>query len=314
MEILEGIGTFSKIEKGVVATIGVFDGVHRGHQAIIEKCVEAAHEIRCPSMLITFDRHPLEVVGDAKTPLVLTPMKRKLVLIEDLGVEYVAILRFNRELSELSPHDFCLGVLVDGFGAKAVSVGKNFHFGIYGSGDVESLAILGKEMGFEVLVVPLVPTEGGFISSTRVRKLLKSGEVQKAANDLGRFHRVYGKVVHGASRGKTLGFPTANLEIPKGVCMPMDGVYAGIAVVDGERFKCAINIGDNPTFSNVKEHAEAHIFDFKGELYGEDLFLEFHARMRNERAFPNPEELIIQMSKDVAEAKEILSNTQDSGL
>ncbi len=314
MELLEELVSFKEIERGVAVTIGVFDGVHRGHQAIIDMCVEIAQQMKVPSMLITFDRHPLEVVGDAKPPLVLTPMKRKLELIEALGVDYMVILRFNRELSELSPHDFCLKVLVEGFGVKAICVGENFHFGIYGSGDVRSLAMLGKEMGFEIIVVPLVPTEEGFISSTRVRKLLGEGKVLEAARDIGRFYRVYGKVIHGASRGKGLGFPTANMEIQEGVCIPRDGVYAGMAGMDDEVLRCAINIGDNPTFSNINEHVEAHIFDFTEEIYGEDLFLEFHSRIRDERAFPTQKELRKQMAEDVEKTKIILSNTRNSGL
>lgn len=305
MRQLKQTKEFRKYADSSVVTIGVFDGVHRGHQAIISECVKEARRRGVPSVALTFERNPREVVcGEA--PCVITAPKRKVDVLESLGLDFTISVHFSRSFSSLSPSEFCRKVLAEDLGASQVCVGENFHFGKNGSGDVRSLAEEGESLGFGVDVVALVSIELGQLSSTLIRGLICEGRVHDVMLGLGRPYTVTGKVVAGHSRGKRLGFPTANLMLDSDFCVPPDGVYAGKAVLGSGKRMCAINIGANPTFHDAATALEVFLLDFEGNLYGEELEVEFHYRLREEVAFAGEEQLVAQMKKDVKKARTLL--------
>jgi riboflavin kinase / FMN adenylyltransferase len=306
MRLLEHTRDFKKYARESVVTIGVFDGVHRGHQAIISQCVADARKRRVPSVALTFERNPREVVC-GESPCVITAPHRKLEVLESLGLDYTISVRFSRSFASLTPGEFCEKILAGHLGAKQVCVGENFHFGRGGAGDVHTLAAEGKRLGFKVDVVPLVAIELGQLSSTLIRGLIVEGRVHDVLAGLGRPYTVTGKVVAGHSRGKRLGFPTANLSLERDFCVPPEGVYAGKAILGTRKYMCAINIGTNPTFHDNEVALEVFLIDFEGNIYGEALEIEFHHRLREEIAFDGEEQLVQQMKKDVRKTKSLLS-------
>jgi riboflavin kinase/FMN adenylyltransferase len=289
-----------------VVAIGVFDGVHRGHAALVRTAAKAAAEREARSVVVTFDPHPTAVVAPHAVPAQLTSVERRIELLGALGIDAVCVLPFTKELSQLSPDYFVRHVLVGGLHAKAVVVGENWRFGHKASGDVPKLRELGAEFGFEVLAQTLSADDEAF-SSTRVRRLLAEGEVAAAADVLGRDFGIEGTVVHGAGRGGTaLGFPTANIEWTPGAAIPADGVYAGWFHHDSHRHAAAISVGTNPTFDGTARTVEAHLLDFDGDLYGERVRLDFTARLRGQVAFAGVEPLIKQIETDVADTRRAL--------
>lgn len=300
-----------------VVAIGVFDGVHRGHAALVRTAAKAAAEREARSVVVTFDPHPTAVVAPHAVPAQLTSVERRIELLGALGVDAVCVLPFTEELSQLSPDYFVRHVLVEGLHATAVVVGENFRFGHKAAGDVERLAELGEAFGFEVLPQTLsadaAPLDGSpappkeAFSSTRVRRLLAEGDVAGAADVLGRDFGIEGTVVHGAGRGGTaLGFPTANIEWAPGTAIPADGVYAGWFHHDSHRHAAAISVGTNPTFEGRDRTVEAYLLDFDGDLYGERVRLDFTARLRGQVAFAGIEPLIKQIETDVADTRRAL--------
>jgi riboflavin kinase/FMN adenylyltransferase len=289
-----------------VVAIGVFDGVHRGHAALVRTAVKAAAERDARCVVVTFDPHPTAVVAPHAMPPQLTGIDRRIELLGALGVDAVCVLPFTKELSQLSPDYFVRHVLVGGLHAKAVVVGENWRFGHKAAGDVKKLAELGEEFDFEVLPQTLTADDEAF-SSTRVRGLIAEGDVAGAAEVLGRDYGVEGTVVHGAGRGGTaLGFPTANLDIAAGTAIPADGVYAGWFHRDSHRHAAAISVGTNPTFDGTERTVEAYLLDFSGDLYGEAVRLDFTARLRGQIAFDGIEPLVKQIETDVADTRRAL--------
>jgi riboflavin kinase / FMN adenylyltransferase len=289
-----------------VVTIGVFDGVHLGHQAIISECVREAGRRKVPSVALTFERNPREVVC-GESPCIITAPRSKLEILEELGVDFTVSVRFTKRFASLQPSEFCERLLSNHLGARQVCVGENFHFGAGGKGDVRTLKEEGKRLGFDVDRVPLVTIDDlGQVSSTLIRGLIIEGRPHDVMKGLGRPYTVTGKVVPGHSRGKRLGFPTANLALDRDFCVPPDGVYAGKAVIGGAKYLCAINIGKNPTFRDTETALEVFLLDFEGDIYGEAMELEFHHRLRDEKAFAGEDELVRQMKKDVAKARALL--------
>ncbi len=288
-----------------VVTIGVYDGVHRGHQAIIGRAVARAREVRVPSVLLTFDPHPSEVVRPGSHPPVLTTQRYKADLVEALGVDVFCVLPFTPDFSRLSPAEFAHRVLVEHLHARAVVVGENFRFGHKAAGDVAELCRLGRTFGFTVEGVPLLTEAGTTLSSTYVRACVAAGDVAAAAAALGREHRVEGVVVRGDRRGRTLGYPTANLAVTAYAAVPADGIYAGWLVrrASGERLPAAVSIGTNPTFQGRERRVEAYVLDFDGELYGEHVAIDFVDRLRDIESFDGPEALVAQMDRDIAETR-----------
>jgi riboflavin kinase/FMN adenylyltransferase len=289
-----------------VVTIGVFDGVHRGHQQIIGHAVEQARDAGLSSVVVTFDPHPAEVVRPGSHPAMLTTPRRKAELLEGLGVDALCVLPFTQAFSRLTPEVFVHDVLVEHLHAAVVVVGKNFRFGHRAAGDTELLARLGERFGFTVSDTPLLAESGTTFSSTYVRACVDAGDMACAARALGREHRVEGVVVRGDRRGRELGYPTANLETHPYAAVPADGIYAGWLVRGKERMPAAISIGTNPTFSGRERRVEAYVLDFTGDLYGEHVGLDFVAHLRPTLHFDSVEALIAQIDADVAETRRLL--------
>ena len=292
-----------------MVTIGVFDGVHRGHQLIIGSAVEKARALGLPSVVLTFDPHPSEVVRPGTHPPMLTGQHVKAELLEALGVDVMCVLPFTLEFSRLDPDEFVHTVLVERLHARAVVVGENFRYGQKAAGDVASLTAAGKRFGFSVEGVPLEGTEDTTWSSTYVRSCVDAGDVEGAAAALGRDHRVDGVVVRGDQRGRDLGYPTANLEPLPWSAVPADGVYAGrLLRVSGEQLPAAISIGTNPTFAGRERRVEAYVLDAPPglDLYGEHVGLSFAARLRETLRFDGVERLVAQMGRDVARTRQLL--------
>jgi riboflavin kinase/FMN adenylyltransferase len=295
-----------------VVTIGVFDGVHRGHQRIVRAAAEIAGERGLRSVVITFDPHPDEVVRPGTHPPLLTTTRRRIELLEGLGTDAVAVVPFTLGLSKVPPDEFVQSVLVERLHAAHVIVGEDFRFGHRAKGDVALLAELGDKYDFTAAGMPLV-ADGDTISSTYIRERLEAGAVEDAANALGRPHRVEGVVVRGHQRGRALGFPTANLETMPHTAIPADGVYGGWLVCDSDRYPrfrwpAAISIGTNPTFEGEERTVEAYALDRDDlDLYGEHMAVDFQARIRDTLKFDSIDALIEEMHRDVERAREITS-------
>jgi riboflavin kinase / FMN adenylyltransferase len=297
-----------------VVTIGVFDGVHRGHQRIVARAVESAAELGLPVVVVTFDPHPDEVVRPGTHPPFLCTARRRSELLAGLGVAAVCVIPFTLEFSRLGPDEFVRAVLVDRLHAARVVVGENFRFGHKAAGDVALLAELGEKYDFTAEGVPLLTENGVTISSTGIRAMLASGEVVGAAHDLGRPHRVEGVVVRGHQRGRALGFPTANLETLPHTAIPADGVYAGWLArldTDGaelERWPAAISVGTNPTFDGRERTVEAYALDRDDlDLYGAHVAVDFGFRLRATLKFGSVDALVAQMHVDVDDARRLLT-------
>ncbi|MGH3303978.1 MAG: bifunctional riboflavin kinase/FAD synthetase [Streptosporangiaceae bacterium] len=297
-----------------VVTIGEFDGVHRGHQRIVSRARQMAADLGLPVVVVTFDPHPHEVVRPGSHPALLCTTRRRLQLLAGLGVDAVCVIPFTLEFSRLGPDEFVRMVLVDRLHATRVVVGENFRFGHKAAGDVALLAELGEKYEFAVTGVPLLSENGVTISSTAIRALLADGLVAAAAEQLGRPHRVEGVVVRGNQRGRSLGFPTANLEPPPHTAVPADGIYAGwLASLDAagtetQRWPAAISVGTNPTFDGQDRAVEAHALDRDDlDLYGMHVAVDFVARLRATVRFDSVEALVRQMHIDVGDARRLLT-------
>ncbi|GIF67046.1 riboflavin biosynthesis protein [Asanoa ishikariensis] len=288
-------------------TIGVFDGVHRGHQAIIGHLVKRANDLSVRSVVVTFDPHPAEVVRPGSHPAILTEPKRKAELIEALGVDVLCVVPFTQDFSRVPAEEFVHDALVQSLHAALVVVGENFRFGHKAAGDVPLLERLGRTFGFGVEGAPLVSEDSTVFSSTYIRSCIDAGDVRAAAAALGRPHRLEGIVVRGDQRGTEIGFPTANLSVHRYAAVPADGIYAGWLLRRGERLPAAISIGTNPTFSGRERRVEAYILDFDGDLYGERVALDFVVRLRDMLKFDGVEPLVAQMHDDVAQTRQALA-------
>jgi riboflavin kinase/FMN adenylyltransferase len=294
-----------------VVTIGSYDGVHRGHQLIIKHAVDRARELGVPSVVVTFDPHPSEVVRPGSHPPLLAPHHRRAELCADLGVDALLILPFTTEFSKLSPADFVAKVLVDKLHAKAVVEGPNFRFGHKAAGNVDFLREQGETYDFDVEVVELYVSGsaggGQPFSSTLTRRLVAEGDVEGAREILGRPHRVEGIVVRGAQRGRELGFPTANVETLPHTAIPADGVYAGWLHVEGEAMPAAISVGTNPQFDGTERTVEAYAIDRVGlDLYGLHVAVDFLAYVRGMAKFDSIEALLEAIADDVKRSRELI--------
>jgi riboflavin kinase/FMN adenylyltransferase len=294
-----------------IVTIGVFDGVHRGHQRIVGRAMQVAAERRLPVVVVTFDPHPDEVVRPGSHPPFLCTVRRRAELLAGLGTDAVCVLPFTLEFSRLDPDEFVQAVLVDRLHAAGVVVGENFRFGHRAAGNVTLLGELGEKYEFTAEGVPLLADDGFTISSSRIRELLAAGDVAAAAADLGRPHRIEGVVVRGHQRGRTLGFPTANLQPPPHTAVPADGVYAGWLTafdpdgLEAGRWPAAISIGTNPTFGGRERIVEAYALDRDDlDLYGAHVAVDFAIRLRGMVKFSSADELVTQMHLDVDRARE----------
>lgn len=303
---------------GNVVTIGAYDGVHLGHRALLEKVRSLADDRGLGAALLTFDRHPAQVVRPESAPKLLTSLDQKLELLEATGLlDLTCVLTFDEDRMHETAEEFVSDVLVDTLRAKVVVVGADFHFGYQRQGNVHFLRERGKALDFQVEAVELVPVAGddagAAYSSTLIRGLLMAGDVDAARRLLGRPHEVQGRVVEGDRRGRELGFPTANVAVPDETCLPAEGVYAGwfIDDIDGDERPAAINLGRRPTF--YEEGAspvllEAFVLDYEGDLYGHDARVRFVERLRAEERFESIEGLVEQMHADVDRTREVLGH------
>ena len=305
-------GGESKKRRSVV-TIGAYDGVHRGHQAVIEQVRQQAEVLDARSVVVTFDRHPASIVRPESAPLLLTDIDQKLELLASTGLDATCIVKFDEDSSREAPSDFVKRVLVDGLSAKRVIIGEDFHFGYKRGGNVALLRELGPKFDFDVTPIELISRGDGVdepVSSTAIRRALAGGQVELATQLLGHHFEVRGVVVHGDERGRTIGFPTANIEVPNQICIPADGVYAGVFVrQDGTIHNCAINLGRRPTFYEHADHSmlEAHLLDFSENLYGEKVKLTFTHFLRGERKFENIDALKMQLKLDIEQTRAVSS-------
>ena len=297
-----------------VVTIGVFDGVHQGHQRIVQRAAEMARSRNLPLVILTFDPHPDEVIRPGSHPGDLTSARRQAELLAALGADALCTLPFTLEFSRLSPDEFVRLVLADRLHATAVVVGENFRFGYRAAGDVALLLQLGEKYDFTAEGVPLLVADGATISSTYIRERLAAGDVEGAAAALGRPHRVEGVVVRGHLRGRALGFPTANLETPPHTATPADGIYAGWLIsldLDGNqtsRWPAAISVGTNPTFGEGERTVEAYALDRDDlDLYGIHAAIDFADRLRGNERFDTVDALVAQMREDVNQARSLLA-------
>ena len=289
-----------------VVTIGVFDGVHRGHAQLIGRAVQRAQELRVPAVLLTFDPHPSEVVRPGSHPAQLTTLRRRAELAEQLGVDVFCVLPFTVELSRMPPAEFVHELLVERLHVAAVVVGENFTFGHRAAGDVDLLRTLGRRFGFTTEGAGLLSQGEVTFSSTYIRSCIDAGDVAAAAEALGHPHRVEGIVVRGDRRGAGLGYPTANLSTPRYAAIPADGVYACRFVHRGRGLAAAVSVGTNPTFSGRERRVEAFVLDLDEDLYGEQVALDFVARLRGMERFESTAELVTQMDDDVARTRAVL--------
>jgi riboflavin kinase / FMN adenylyltransferase len=295
-----------------VVTIGAYDGVHLGHLAVINQVKELAAREHARSVVLTFDRHPAEIVRPESAPQLLTSPEQRLELLDATGLDATVVLHFDEAQSKESPESFIERVLIENLAVKIVVVGEDFHFGSHRAGNVRLLEGYGAEHDFVVDPVLLMERADGIeepISSTAIRRALAGGEVELATRMLGRPHEVRGKVVRGDQRGRLIGFPTANVEVPNSVCMPADGVYAGwYERPDGDVHPCAINLGRRPTFYEHADHSllEAHLLDFEGDLYGERAEVRFAHFLRSERKFDGIDAIRAQLTHDVEHARHLL--------
>lgn len=289
-------------------TIGVFDGVHRGHQALMRTVVERARERGATPAVVTFDKHPLEVVAPGKEPPMLTTLEQRARVMGAVGIEALIVLPFDDDLRGLDPEAFVREILVERLGAVHVVVGANFRFGHNQAGTIETLNDLGHRYGFATTIFALQMGEDDVVSSTMIRRHLAAGEVEKVAGELDRPFVLIGEVERGANRGAGLGFPTANLRIDRRMLLPAIGVYAGWTTIDGRRYAVATNVGVNPTFGDREDPiVEVHILDFVGDLYGQTLEVAFTHRLRDEQRFDTVADLVAQMTADVAGARSLFS-------
>ena len=311
MRTMVGLDSLEPSERGSVVTVGTFDGVHLGHRGLIARTIEKAEELGAESVALTWDRHPAETLRPDKAPPLLSTPERKRELLEETGVNAVAILPFDKEFSLMSAEDFVRDVLVQGLGTRSVLVGHDWRFGHKARGDVPLLTELGRELGFEVEGVDLQTVSGEPVTSSRARKAITGGDMEMARVLLGRPFDVDGVVVRGASRGKGIGYPTANLDVEAAIARPPIGIYAGVARVGDRRVSAAINIGVSPTFGGEPGKSpvtiEAYLLDFNEEIYDQTVRLEFWKRLRDELKFDSVDALVAQMDQDVALTRELTS-------
>ena len=311
MRICRGSERFAEADRGCVLTIGNFDGIHLGHQALLAAVVERARDLGEPAAVYTFDPHPRRVLSGGREPALVMTWEQ---LERELGARGVDVLvreRFTADFATQSPEAFLTEVVHARIAPAELFIGRDFHFGKGRGGSGETLGQLGPELGIRVVIIPQVRAGGRDVSSTRIRESLQAGAVEDAAISLGRPYAVWGRVVHGDHRGRTLGFPTVNLELENEL-VPAFGVYAThVRLFEGDQladrsFASVTNVGTRPTFEPGRVLCEAHLLDFEGDLYGRRLALSFVSRIRDERRFPDLDALARQIGEDAARARQLL--------
>jgi riboflavin kinase/FMN adenylyltransferase len=287
-------------------TIGVFDGVHAGHRYLLEELQQRAAERRLLSAVVTFDPHPQSVLHPHQQLPWLSSLEDRIRTLEELGIKVVAVLTFTPKLAQLGAREF-MSLLRKYLKMRGIMVGPDFTLGRGGEGNSSLLRALGGEMKFTVNVAPPFTIEGEVVSSTLIRQALAQGDMRRVESLMGRRFYLRGKVITSDKRGRLLGFPTANLDIKPQQALPDNGIYATITLVNGQRFPSATNVGTRPTFGEGERMVETYLLNYRGDLYGRQVRVEFVRKLRDEQRFPSAEELIVQMRKDVQEVDAILA-------
>ncbi len=304
IKVAKTVGELAGAFPCYTATIGNFDGVHKGHREILDRVIKERQGESCGSLLITFDPHPSAVLYPAKNQTTLTRLEKKIALLDEMGLEAVLVMEFTLQLAKMDPRDFIADILLP-LNVRVLYVGHDFHFGSGRTGNAEFLAKEGQRYGFDVHVVEQVDGLGDRVGSTRIRQLLEAGNVEEAAALLGRFHCITGTVVSGAGRGRRIGFPTCNLDDTEET-VPASGVYATITEWEGKKYGGVTHIGPIPTFGIETLSIETHLFDFRQDVHGEILEVAFVKRLRGIKKFQSVEDLVSQIADDGLAAKAIL--------
>lgn len=309
MQLIESLADITPALQAGAVSIGNFDGVHRGHAEIVKTLGTRARDVGGPAIVFTFDPHPVRLLRPEQAPPPLTWTRRKAEVLGQLGIDALVTYPTDAALLQLSAEDFFQRIIVDALAAKAVVEGPNFYFGHNRLGNVQLLAELCQTTGIDFTVVPPTTDDDQLISSSRIRQLLTAGQVSAAARLLGRPYRIRGMVTHGAQRGATLGFPTANLEAID-TLIPAQGVYAGHATHAGNCYAAAVNVGPSPTFGEAASKVEVHVLDFHRTIYAEPLEVDFVARLRDVRPFASPEELQEQLEQDTLAVRRLVDPSE----
>ncbi len=310
MELINNIEDISKPFKNAVITIGNFDGVHKGHQTLLNEVIQKAKSIGGTSVAMTFEPHPITVLQKDGHPPLITMYEQKIELLSQYDLDFLVCIPFTHEFASITAENFVKDILVDRMGVKAIVVGNDYSFGKNREGNIDLLRSYASQFGFEVMVIDwqqIAYTSGERISSTKIREIVMDGRVEDAVNLLGRHYQIRGKVVSGRNRGgKLLGFPTANINLVDELS-PKTGVYAVSVQFEGQKYSGVANIGYSPTFDDHLFTIEVHILDFDGDIYDRKIRVNFISRLRDEKKFSNITELSEQIKKDIAKAREILS-------
>ncbi|MCW8994448.1 MAG: bifunctional riboflavin kinase/FAD synthetase [Psychromonas sp.] len=304
MELLRGLHNLKAEHKGCVLSIGNFDGIHLGHHAVLSRLFVEAQRLQVPSMVLTFEPQPEELFAGDNAPARLSRLRDKFVQLDKLGLERLLCISFTHKFANLSAQDFIEKLLIKKLDVKFLVVGDDFHFGYQRQGDFNLLKAAGKKHGFEVVDTQSLMQHKQRISSTRIRALLASGELQQVAQLLGRKYSITGRVGHGRKLGRTIGVPTANLLLKRRVS-PVSGVFVvSVLGIDDKVYQGIANIGQRPTVQGIRQQLEVHLFDFNGDLYGRQLEVVLESKLRDEVRFASFSELQVQIEKDIKQARE----------
>jgi riboflavin kinase / FMN adenylyltransferase len=313
MRTIVGLENIQQPLKNPALTIGNFDGVHLGHQALYQRVRQWARKLDGESVVMTFHPHPLQILVPENDLSFITSHERKMELIAACGIDTAIVIPFQKDFAQISARDFVEKILVGQVGVKALVVGHDYRFGRKREGDIDYLSQLGQELQFAVDIVPAIQIDGMLVSSTQIRNLVRRGNLQEAGKLLGRPYEVTGTVIRGRDRGgRLLGFPTANVKVSDKAC-PKNGVYAVQALVKGKVYRGAANLGYNPTFADTEFSVEVYLMDFNENIYDERITVRFVEHLRDERRFSGVEELKAQIHRDVDKAREILAAWETQG-
>ncbi|MCJ7545963.1 MAG: bifunctional riboflavin kinase/FAD synthetase [Deltaproteobacteria bacterium] len=305
MRIIDDL-TFTREDfSSPVVTIGNYDGLHLGHQAIIQRVIGLARKDKGQAVVLTFEPHPVKFFRPELQIPLITPYRKKMILLTQFGVDITINLPFTKDIARMSAEEFIREIVQRRIAPRRIVVGFNFTFGKGRTGSPEELKKIGERLGFGVEIIPPFHLDGEVVSSTRIRELIARGDIKEANRMLGSDFFMFGKVIHGHARGKGLGFPTANLEISQDL-YPNDGVYAANVIIDERRYAGVVNIGTNPTFGDEQLAVEVFLFDYQGDLYGKELQVALVDKLRDEQTFPSVDLLVHQIEQDIQRAKEIL--------
>ncbi|NTV50812.1 MAG: bifunctional riboflavin kinase/FAD synthetase [Geobacteraceae bacterium] len=307
MQIVTGINIFNKILDASIVTIGNFDGVHRGHAEIFAHLKQQSIIRDLPSVVVTFEPHPLKVISPESAPCLITTFEQKSKLIEEFGIDYLVVVPFSMELSQMSANDFVLRILCIPLGMRHIIIGHDYAFGRGREGNFNTLETLGVLNGFTLEDLPPIGADGEIFSSSLVRSAVADGDMEAAAQILGRYYHISGTVVHGREIGQTIGFPTANIATPNEL-IPSDGVYAAMVEVDGHLVKGACNIGFNPTFGGNIRTVEVFLIDYSANIYDHGIMVHFVRRLRSVQNFSDVASLKAAINQDVASCRTTLEN------